>query len=61
MWTVESIKEVREQIKHCPQTLGNVRDYALLSIAMDALGEVTGRTMREDITNRIFERFCVGK
>ena len=32
-----------------------------LESAMDALGEVTGRTMREDITNRIFERFCVGK
>ena len=29
--------------------------------AMQALGEVTGRTVREDITNRIFERFCVGK
>ena len=29
--------------------------------AMGAIGEVTGRTMREDITNRIFERFCVGK
>ena len=29
--------------------------------AMDAMGEVTGRTIREDITNRIFERFCVGK
>lgn len=29
--------------------------------AMEALGEVTGRTVREDITNRIFERFCVGK
>ncbi len=29
--------------------------------AMLALGEVTGRTVREDITNRIFERFCVGK
>ncbi len=29
--------------------------------AMAALGEVTGRTVREDITNRIFERFCVGK
>lgn len=29
--------------------------------AMSALGEVTGRTVREDITNRIFERFCVGK
>jgi len=29
--------------------------------AMQALGELTGRTVREDITNRIFERFCVGK
>ena len=29
--------------------------------AMEALGEVTGQTMREEITNRIFERFCVGK
>jgi len=25
------------------------------------LGEITGRTVREDITARIFERFCVGK
>ena len=29
--------------------------------AMTALGELTGRVIREDITNRIFERFCVGK
>lgn len=29
--------------------------------AMSALGELTGRTVREDVTNRIFERFCVGK
>ena len=29
--------------------------------AMSALGELTGRTVREDITSRIFERFCVGK
>lgn len=29
--------------------------------AMTALGELDGRTLREDITNRIFERFCVGK
>ena len=25
------------------------------------MGEVTGATVREDITARIFERFCVGK
>lgn len=29
--------------------------------AMSALGELSGRTVREDITARIFERFCVGK
>ena len=29
--------------------------------ALSALGELTGRTVREDVTARIFERFCVGK
>ena len=29
--------------------------------AMLALGELSGRSVREDVTARIFERFCVGK
>ncbi len=29
--------------------------------AMSALGELTGKTVREEVTNRIFSRFCVGK
>lgn len=29
--------------------------------ALDALGGLTGRAVREDVTARIFERFCVGK
>lgn len=29
--------------------------------AMSALGELSGHTVREDVTNRIFQRFCVGK
>ena len=29
--------------------------------ALAALGELTGRTVREDIVGRIFESFCVGK
>ena len=29
--------------------------------AMAALGELTGQNVRDDITGRIFERFCVGK
>ena len=29
--------------------------------AMQAIGELTGQTVREDVTERIFARFCVGK
>jgi len=43
--------------------LGLTPDAVLTDIeeAMEAMGEVIGATVREDITNRIFERFCVGK
>ena len=43
--------------------LGQTPDAVLTDIeeAMQAMGEVTGATVREDITARIFERFCVGK
>ena len=29
--------------------------------ALSALGELTGRTLREDLVQNIFDRFCVGK
>ena len=29
--------------------------------AMDALGALSGRSVREDVTQEIFSRFCVGK
>ena len=43
--------------------LGLTPDAVLTDVeeAMEAMGEVTGAIVREDITNRIFERFCVGK
>ena len=43
--------------------LGLTPDAVLTDVeaAMSAMGEVTGATVREDITARIFERFCVGK
>ena len=43
--------------------LGVTPDAVLTEVeeAMSALGELTGASIREDITNRIFSRFCVGK
>ena len=42
---------------------GYTPDAVLVDVenALSALGELTGRAVREDITKRIFERFCVGK
>ncbi len=44
-------------------TEGRTPDIVLTETegAMQAIGELNGRTIREDVTNRIFERFCVGK
>ena len=43
--------------------LGMTPDIVLTETegAMAALGELNGRIVREDVTNRIFQRFCVGK
>ncbi len=42
---------------------GMTPDIVLTEVetAMNALGELTGKSVREDVTNRIFARFCVGK
>ena len=41
----------------------NTPDAVLTDVeaALTAIGEITGATMRDDITSRIFDRFCVGK
>ena len=55
---VKSIESAQKSLR-----LGMTPDAVLVDVeaAMETLGEVTGQTMREEITNRIFERFCVGK
>ena len=61
----DAIRRAYEAILSAMQGLmmGFTPDAVLTDVetAMEAMGEVTGATVREDITNRIFERFCVGK
>ena len=60
-----ALSRAQEAILRAAHSLGlGITPDAVLTdveLAMEALGEVIGRTVREDITNRIFERFCVGK
>ena len=61
----DAIRRAYESMLQAMQSLklGLTPDAVLTDVeqAMEAMGEVTGATVREDITARIFERFCVGK
>ena len=61
----DAIRRAYDAMQSCLQSLqlGLTPDAVLTDVeaAMEAMGEVTGSVIREDITARIFERFCVGK
>ena len=61
----EAVSAALESIRAAlnAMTAGCTPDIVLTETeaAMSALGELTGRSIREDVTNRIFSRFCVGK
>ena len=61
----DAIRRAYEAMLRALQSLrlGITPDAVLTDVeeAMEDMGEVTGATVREDITARIFERFCVGK
>lgn len=61
----DALTRARTSLSHSVSSmqLGITPDAVLVDVegALEALGEVTGQTMREEITDRIFERFCVGK
>ena len=61
----QAVERAAQALERAEEALaGGMTPDAVLTeaeLAMSALGELTGRTLREDITARIFERFCVGK
>ena len=61
----EAASRAREAVRRALEALeGGLTPDAVLTDAeeaLDAIGELTGRTAREEIVERIFSRFCVGK
>ena len=61
----EAARRARDSVCRARKALeaGVTPDALLTDVeeALSALGELTGQSVREDITNRIFARFCVGK
>ena len=65
MRQAEAVSRAADSLRAAQQAIrdGITPDAVLIELeaAMEAIGELTGRTVREDVTQRIFERFCVGK
>ena len=61
----EAARKAREAVVRAREALeaGVTPDALLTDVeeALSALGELTGQSVREDITDRIFSKFCVGK
>ena len=61
----EAVRRARDAVRRAKDALENglTPDAVLTDAeeALDSLGELTGRTAKEEIVSRIFSRFCVGK
>ena len=61
----DAARRARDAARRAAEALsaGLTPDAVLTDVeeALDALGELTGRTAKEEIVSRIFSRFCVGK
>ena len=61
----QAARQARQAVGRAGQALrdGLPPDAVLsdVELALAALGELTGRVVRDDVTARIFQRFCVGK
>ncbi len=59
------LRPVKEAIDHCLATLAHDLPHDLLSVdlraAISGLGQITGETASEDMIERIFHDFCIGK
>mgnify|MGYP000741665873 CR=1 FL=1 len=62
---LESVRRAAESVARAGQALeqGVTPDALLTDVeeALSALGELTGQSVQDDVTDRIFQRFCVGK
>ncbi len=61
---VDAISRALDSIKSCNYSIEDAPiECTLVDLrnAYSALGEITGKTASEDIIDRVFARFCVGK
>ncbi len=60
---ISALYRAKTALKSATLSLDGTIDLTLVDLreAYDALGEITGKTAKEDVVDSIFDRFCVGK
>ena len=62
---IELLKEAKRNVKRILEALNEGYSWEFLAIdlqaAQDNLGELIGKTVRDDVLERIFSQFCIGK
>ncbi len=60
-----ALEQAKADLEHALQTLKSGLPLDLISVglqgALEHLGEITGETVRENVIDRIFAQFCIGK
>jgi tRNA modification GTPase len=60
-----AVEEAREALSQALRGLGNNLSWEFITLdlrqAVEALGTILGETAPEDVLDRIFEQFCIGK
>lgn len=61
----EALKRARRSVQEARNTMVQGLPEDLLTVdlkaALDALGEITGETVDDEVVNQIFSQFCIGK
>ena len=57
----KSLDSLNKAINAINQNLSSEFIAADLRLSLESLGEITGETYSEDVLNRIFQEFCIGK
>lgn len=60
---ISALYQAKTALENAFASLNDTIDCTLIDLrrAYDALGEITGKTAKEDVVDSIFDKFCVGK
>ena len=61
----DGLRRAEEQVEAAIESARDARPAAFVAVdlhsALNALGEITGETVGEDLLDEIFRNFCIGK